>query len=65
MGLEVSKEAKFQERDLVAMRRWCEDNTWYNDSFLQSLEVWYCDHKYLTDRQYTALLNMMERAGVE
>lgn len=63
--VEVSKEAKFQERDLITMRQWCEENTWFDDGFLSSLESFFCKHKYLTAKQHAALINMMERHNVD
>lgn len=60
----ISLTAKFQGEDLARMREFADENPNFDDTFLSSLENFFLDRKYLTDKQYSALLNVMDKWGV-
>lgn len=62
----VSKEAKFQDRDLMIARSFADEHTdSFDDGFLTSLERQFSERGYLSDKQYTALQNIIERWKME
>lgn len=63
--VEVSAQAKFQKKDLQAMREFADDCERFDDTFLQSLERQFDERGYLTDPQYVALQKVMEAWDVE
>lgn len=62
----VSKEAKFQDRDLMIARAYADEHTdSFDDGFLTSLEAQFASKGYLSDKQYSALQNIIERWKME
>jgi hypothetical protein len=62
----VSREAKFQERDLALARRFADEHAdRFDDKFLSSLESQFLSSKFLTERQYDALQNIMTKWRME
>lgn len=66
MSTTLSQEAKFQERDIELACAFADDNDETFDSeFVYSLRDRFKTHKFLTDKQYQALQNTIERWHME
>ena len=57
----LSMEARFQERDLERAVEWCGDHPDFDDTFIISLSEFFKKRGYLTDKQYSALQNVMDK----
>ncbi len=62
--VELSKEARFQERDLKLAMAYVKHNDFESD-FVPSLGDFFEKHHYLTDKQYAALSNLIEKWNME
>lgn len=65
MGTTLSQEAKFQERDIELACTFADDNDSFDGDFVYSLKENFKDLGYLTDKQYQALQNTIERWHME
>ncbi len=63
--VELSKEAKFQERDLKLAAAYCEGNEDFDSSFIDSLVEFFESKHYLTNKQYEVLSNIIEKCNME
>lgn len=61
----VSAEAKWQERDLVMAEAFADDHPDWDGSFIESLRNYFRGRQHLTDKQYTALRNVLEKWRIE
>jgi hypothetical protein len=63
--LTVSLEAKWQSRDLSLALEWAGDHPEFDDEFLISIKKQFDQRGYLTDKQYQALKNIMDKFNME
>lgn len=63
--VDISAEAKFQERDLAIAMDFCDNTPHFDSTFIESLNEQFKTRGYLTENQYSALRNVMEKWHME
>lgn len=64
-SFEISREARFQARDLEVACAWCDEHPQFDRQFIDSLQIQYDRKNYLTDDQYQSLKRVMEAWKME